>query len=84
MKQNWNRLKEQRIFKIDINKKVSVTKESGNLTQAAGINCYWDKSLITFNPKKRLSTLQRSYEDPLNAFKVFPHFKQIFSLAKTL
>ena len=72
----------------------SVSLKSGGLTQA-GINCCWDKSLVTFNPNKRfrfkgtkenlyLSTLQRSYEDSLNAFKIFLHFKQIFSPAQTL
>ena len=76
-------------------RKISVTKESGSLTQAARINYYWDKSLITFNPIRRfcfkgtkvnlyLSTLQRSYEDSLNTFKVFLHFKQIFSPSQTM
>ena len=30
-------------------RKVSVTKESGGLTQVVGTDCCWDKSLITFN-----------------------------------
>ena len=74
-------------------RKVSVAKqsgESGGLTQVVGIDCYWDKSLITFNASRRfrlkgtkinlyLNTLRRSHEDSQNVFKVFLHFRQVFS-----
>ena len=74
-------------------RKASVTKESGEsggLTQVVGIDCYRDKSLITFDANRRfrlkgtkinfyLNTIRPSHEDSQNVFKVFLHFRQVFS-----
>ena len=58
-----------------------IESESSSLTQVTLMSFDLDKSLITFSTKVNLylRTLGGSYKNFLNPFKVFLHFRQIFS-----
>ena len=65
------------------------------LTQVVGVNFYWDKLPIAFSLNRcsrfketevnlYSSPLRRTYEDSLNAFKVFLYFKLTLIPVQTL